>query len=150
MAEDRGVTELNAKQFATLAHEKQFRKYTGEPYIVHPERVVQLLGLVPHTDEMLAAAWLHDVVEDCGVSISYIRDLFGHRVASLVAQVTDVSKPSDGNRKVRKQIDLEHLAKADEEGQTIKLADIADNDLSILRYDPDFSVVWRKEKAALL
>jgi len=145
--------ELEARIFATEAHASigQKRKYTGEDYIVHPERVVQLLTLVKHTPEMLAAGWLHDVVEDVkSVSISMIRDKFGNRVASLVAQVTDVSKPSDGNRKTRKSIDLHHLSKADAEGKTIKLADIADNSLSIERYDPDFSKVWRYEKCALL
>lgn len=141
---------LEAKLFATEAHKTQPRKYTQENYIVHPERVVQLLTIVNHNDEILAAGWLHDVVEDCGVQISTIREKFGHRVASLVAQVTDVSKPSDGNRKARKLIDLHHLSKADPEGKTIKLADIADNTLSIERYDPDFAKVYRSEKLALL
>ena len=111
---------------------------------------MQLLTVVKHNSEMLAAGWLHDVVEDCGVLISTIRDRFGHRVASLVAQVTDVSTPADGNREKRKLKDLQHLAKADVEGKTIKLADIADNNLTIARFDPNFARVWRREKIALL
>jgi len=145
--------ELEARIFATEAHASigHKRKYTGEDYIVHPERVVQLLTVVKHNPEMLAAGWLHDVVEDVpGITISIIREKFGHRVASLVAQVTDVSKPSDGNREARKLIDLHHLAKADLEGKTIKLADIADNTLTIERYDPKFAVRYRHEKLALL
>ncbi|NDF14778.1 HD domain-containing protein, partial [bacterium] len=49
-----------ARQFATLAHEGQVRKYTGQPYIVHPEEVAGIVSTVPHTEAMLAAAFLHD------------------------------------------------------------------------------------------
>lgn len=71
--------------FATAAHAAvgQRRKYTGEPYIVHPLEVMALLrkhATRPVTDEMLAAAACHDVVEDTGVTIELIREVFGERV----------------------------------------------------------------------
>ena len=55
---------IKADTFADLSHSGQVRKYTGEPYIVHPREVATLVSTVAHTPEMLAAALLHDVVED--------------------------------------------------------------------------------------
>lgn len=94
---------------------------------------------------MLCAAWLHDVVEDCEVSIKTIKEKFGDKVASLVDDLTDVSKLSDGNRRIRKQIDLEHTASASPQAKTIKLADIIDNTDSITKHDPDFSRIYLRE-----
>lgn len=65
-----------------------------------------------HTQEMIAAAYLHDVVEDTPVSIHEIREEIGPEVSELVDWLTDVSKPEDGNRRVRKELDRQHLAKA--------------------------------------
>jgi (p)ppGpp synthase/HD superfamily hydrolase len=141
-----------ARVFATAAHAavKQLRKYTNEPYINHPQAVVQLVTSVPHTPEMLAAAWLHDVVEDTGVDQNLIFKEFGPVVADLVWWMTDPSKPEDGNRAKRKALDLQHLAEAPSPAQTIKLADLIDNTKSIVERDPDFAKVYLKEKAALL
>lgn len=60
-----------AMRVATAAHEGigQVRKYTGEPYINHPAAVAELVSSVPHTPEMLAAAWLHDTVEDTPITL---------------------------------------------------------------------------------
>lgn len=142
--------EQRAKEFAIKAHAGQVRKYTGEPYINHPAAVVEIVRSVPHTDTMIAAAWLHDVVEDCDVTIKQIFDLFGHDVAKVVEGLTDKSKPSDGNRKTRKQIDRDKLAKCCADVQTIKLADLIDNTHSIIKYDKDFAVVYLREKRELL
>lgn len=144
--------EERAKAFATDAHERmgQVRKYTNEPYITHPAKVVALVRRVPHTQEMLAAAWLHDVVEDCGVPIREILLTFGPEVAMLVEELTDVSKPTDGNRKVRKAMDREHSRKSCPAAKTIKLADLIDNTISITSYDPDFASVYLREKIELL
>lgn len=142
--------EQKAREFAIRAHKGQTRKYTGFPYIEHPEAVVEIVRSVPHTEEMLAAAWLHDVVEDCGVSIFEIREEFGDITANLVDWLTDVSKPEDGNRAKRKNLDLLHTMEAPPEAKTIKLADLIDNTKSIVKYDPDFAKVYLKEKRALL
>lgn len=136
--------------FATEAHQGQTRKYTGEPYIVHPLEVMEIVKTVPHTPEMLAAAVLHDVVEDTDVTLSDIWNEFGYKVRQLVADLTDISVPSDGNRKARKHLDLIHTAKAIPQSKTVKLADLISNSKSITEHDPKFAKVYMKEKAALL
>ncbi len=141
-----------AKQFAAAAHEAvgQLRQYTSEPYIVHPAAVAAIVETVPHTPEMVAAAWLHDVVEDTKVTLDDVRDEFGNEVAKLVWWLTDVSRKTDGNRATRKAIDRAHSAKAPPEAQTVKLADVIDNNSSIEAHDPNFAAVWREEKRLLL
>jgi len=141
-----------ARVFATAAHAavKQVRKYTFEPYIVHPTEVANIVASVPHTDVMLAAAWLHDTVEDTGVTILDIQIEFGNEVAALVSWLTDVSKPEDGNRAVRKAIDREHTAMAPGAAQTVKLADLIANSRSIMAHDPAFARVYLEEKRMLL
>ena len=146
-----GLVEL-ARVFATAAHAavKQTRKYTGEPYIVHPAAVVEIVRSVRHTPEMLAAAWLHDVVEDTGVTLDQIKAEFGRVVAELVFCLTDRSRPEDGNREARKTIDRLHIAAAPPDAQTIKLADLIDNTSTIEAHDPNFAKVYRHEKRMLL
>lgn len=141
-----------AHTFASLAHEAvgQKRKYTGEPYINHPVAVAELVKQVRHTEAMIAAALLHDVVEDTNVTLTDIFDHFGAEVSHLVGCLTDVSRPQDGNRAVRKALDRDHLAKASPEAKTIKLADTIDNGEFIIERDPKFAIVWLTEKEALL
>ncbi|MER9768899.1 HD domain-containing protein [Mesorhizobium sp. M0189] len=141
-----------ALAFATAAHASvdQRRKYSNESYIVHPIAVAEIVRTVPHTPEMIAAAFLHDTVEDCGIKIDDIDAEFGVQVAELVGWLTDVSVPADGNRAARKAIDLAHTAKAPPPAKTIKLADLIDNTLTIKERDPDFWRVYRHEKLRLL
>lgn len=137
----------DAMQFAKLAHQRvgQLRKYTLEPYIVHPAEVVSIVKSVAHTQEMLAAAWLHDTVEDTDVEFEDIVANFGQEVAELVKQLTDVSTLMDGNRAARKAIDCRHLGLASGAAQTIKVADIISNTASISQHDPKFAVVYIAE-----
>lgn len=139
-----------AFRFACCAHLGQKRKYTGCPYIEHPLAVAALVAAVEDDPEVVAAACLHDVVEDTPVSLEEIAQRFGARVAALVAEVTDVSRPQDGNRKVRKALDKEHLAAASPAAQSIKLADLIDNTSTIIYYDPVFAEVYMQEKRDLL
>ena len=136
--------------FATQAHAGQTRKYTGEPYVNHPVEVMQLVSTVTDDPEILAAAVLHDVVEDTPATIMNIRIGFNRRVAELVDDLTDVSKPEDGNRATRKELDRQHTAKASPDAKTIKLADLISNSRSIMKDDPNFAKVYMKEKTALL
>ena len=131
-------------------HSGQKRKYTGEPYHIHPFEVADILKKNGASEEVVAAGYLHDVVEDCDVAEADVRALFGDRIADLVMMVTDVSKPGDGNRKLRKALDKDHLANADADGQTVKLADLISNTSSIVKYDPSFAKVYLKEKRELL
>jgi (p)ppGpp synthase/HD superfamily hydrolase len=141
-----------ARAFATAAHAEvnQKRKYTGEDYIVHPMEVAAIVATVPHTEEMLAAAWLHDTVEDTNATIKDVRECFGDIVADMVADLTDVSTPGDGNRAVRKAKDLAHTAHASRGAKTVKLADLLSNTKSIVEHDASFAKVYLREKSAML
>ena len=149
--------ETAARAFATEAHASidQHRKWTGEPYIVHPAAVAEIVRSVPHDEAMLAAAWLHDVLEDVAplrpeFGNPEILARFGADVADLVAWLTGTSRPEDGNRAARKAIDRAHSAAAPARAQTIKVADLIDNSRTILVRDRDFARVYVPEKEALL
>jgi len=141
-----------ARVFATAAHAAvgQRRKYTGEPYVVHPIEVSELVASVGGTEAMVAAALLHDVLEDTGVTFDVLEEEFGTEVAELVLWLTDVSKPEDGNRSTRKALDRQHSAAAPAEAQTVKVADLISNSRSILEHDPGFAVVYMQEKRLLM
>jgi (p)ppGpp synthase/HD superfamily hydrolase len=143
--------EDRASAFAAYRHALagQRRKYTGEPYIVHPAAVagrVRAYG----SEALTAAAWMHDLLEDTPTERSEISMLFGPEVSDLVVAVTDVSKPSDGSRAARKKKDRDHLAQAGPLAQTLKLADLIDNTKSILARDRGFARIYLAEKAELL
>lgn len=143
----------DARIFMIAAHEavQQKRKYTGEPYWKHPQSVAMIVsGVKFRTEEMIAAAMLHDVIEDTGVKIETICEMFGETVANLVEGLTDQSKPEDGNRAKRKAIDREHIGKQSSQCKTIKLADLIHNTESILAYDKEFAKVYVPEKELLL
>lgn len=142
--------EKRARLWAIRWHGEQVRKYTGEPYWHHPEAVALLVKTVPHTPEMIAAAYMHDVLEDTECTATQMREAFGGAVTDLVMWLTDVSKPSDGNRAARKLIDREHTMAAPPAAKTVKLADLIDNSRSIIPRDPDFARVYLKEKRLLL
>jgi (p)ppGpp synthase/HD superfamily hydrolase len=142
-----------ARVFATAAHAAvgQVRKYTNEPYIVHPEEVARIVAAVPGaTDEMVAAAWLHDVVEDTGVEVTDIWREFGAVVASYVHWLTIPSKKEDGPRWHRKKMDREFIRNAPAEVKTIKLADLMSNCSSIVEHDAKFAKVYLEEKRLML
>jgi (p)ppGpp synthase/HD superfamily hydrolase len=135
----------DALAFAARAHDGVLRKYGDEPYIVHPQRVAATLAALNFDDEVIAAALLHDVVEDCGVAADELAQRFGDRVARLVLEVTDLSRPEDGNRRIRKAKDRDHLAAASADGQSIKFADLIDNVRDIVEHDRSFAKVFVRE-----
>jgi (p)ppGpp synthase/HD superfamily hydrolase len=142
-----------AQVYAMAAHAAvgQRRKYSGDPYIVHPAEVAKIVAGVPGaTPDMVAAAWLHDVVEDTGCTYTDIHMAFGADIAALVGWLTDVSQPQDGNRAHRKAMDRAHTAEAPAEAQTIKLADLISNSRSIVAHDPAFARTYLAEKRLLL
>ncbi len=141
-----------ARRYATEAHSRinHRRKYTSEPYDVHLKNVANTVASVTDDPEMIAAAWLHDVIEDTPASFLDIEREFGPGVAGLVAEVTDVSRPSDGNRATRKALDRAHLAGASVRSKTIKLADLLDNCQDICRQDHEFARTFLTEMASLL
>lgn len=144
-----------AISFAAMAHAGQKRKYTGEPYIVHPIEVMTLV----HThaasafDEMLAAAVLHDVVEDTVVGLDTIDRRFGFAVAVLVDQLTDeFTKEAhpEMNRAERKAAEAKRFAAVSPEAATVKLADLISNTRSIVEHDKGFARVYLKEKRRVI
>ena len=143
---------LEAKMFATAAHAAigQKRKYSGDDYIVHPQRVAAIVEKHGGSDEMIAAAWLHDTVEDTDVTPILITKMFGVDVADIVEGLTDISLPEDGNRAKRKSIDRMHSANASTEAQFVKCADIIDNSWDIAENDLHFAKVYKSEVFLLL
>ena len=139
-----------AAMYAAATHMNQYRKYTNEKYFTHLKEVADWLLWAECDEDIVAAGYLHDIVEDQHVSFEYLAHRFGPVVAQLVREVTDVSKPVDGNRAIRKALDRAHLAKASPEGKSIKLADMISNVPSIRAYDPSFAAVYLEEKKALL
>lgn len=141
-----------AKAFAAAAHGAcgQVRKYTGEPYIVHPISVANRVWEHTHDIELTAAAFMHDVVEDTSVPLSLIEQEFGTTVARYVDEVTNRSKKEHGNRAYRKKIDCEHLAKASPQAKTLKLCDIIDNVTDIKVQDPGYAIKYCGEKREVL
>ncbi|UCE76776.1 MAG: bifunctional (p)ppGpp synthetase/guanosine-3',5'-bis(diphosphate) 3'-pyrophosphohydrolase [Gammaproteobacteria bacterium] len=141
-----------ARAYATRAHKRieHRRKYSNQPYEVHLEAVAKLVASVSDDAETIAAAWLHDTVEDTPATLGDIEAQFGAAVAELVEELTDVSKPGDGNRALRKDIDRQHLAQASARAKTVKLADLIDNCSDITRHDPRFARIYLAEMGALL
>lgn len=144
--------EEEALDFATKAHGEQQRKYTKEPYIEHPKRVAKIVQSVPHSVEMICAAYLHDVVEDTPVKIEEIRKKFGKKVAGLVEELTDEYmkvKYPHLNRRTRKDKEVERQANMSKEAKTIKLADVIDNTPDIVKNDPGFGRKYLHEMEKL-
>lgn len=147
---------IKAYEFAKIAHGHQKRKYTGEPYINHPLAVANILyrcicwPTCERNSIMLQAAILHDVIEDTFITDNELYCEFDTDVVALVLQVTDKSKPDDGDRATRKEIDRQHLAKASADAQSIKLADLIHNTESIVKHDKKFAKIYLEEKRLLL
>lgn len=116
-----------AVALALEAHNGQFRKYNGLPYIVHPLQVAAFVGsfysIHPDSDVSIASI-LHDVLEDCKPEYGEkILPLFGGEVYRLVVELTNTSKETGLNRYQRKIIDRERLRTVSEDAQRIKLVD---------------------------
>jgi (p)ppGpp synthase/HD superfamily hydrolase len=121
-----------ALDHASVWHREQKRKYpdVDVPYVSHVAGVAALLARHGFDDEVVAAGALHDVLEDCGVSHDELARLFGDRVASLVAAVSERDKSLPWE--VRKQQYLEHFAGNPWDAQAIAIADKIDNFVSIV------------------
>lgn len=135
-----------AAEFARAKHERQERKYTGEPYIVHPERVAATVRERKYaTTDMIVASWLHDVKEDCGVGLEEIYRLFG---APVMYMVDGLSK----QKGMSKMQYYETLPGKGEEVCRIKLADRLDNvsGLHLPVVDKDFRAYYIKDTRRLL
>ena len=110
-----------ALEFAAARHDGQWREADRAPFILHPLEVAQLLRGRALRDEVIAAAVLHDVVEDAGVDLAELRDRFGPEVASLVGAVTEPS--ADGSYRERKSLLRTAVAGAGKDALMIYVAD---------------------------
>lgn len=122
--------EQQAEALARRAHHGQVRDGTGEPYIVHPGRVAaRLRRRFPEDAALVAAAWCHDVVEDCPqVTAAELESAIGADAAAVVREVTNPSKAHpDLPRAERKAMDRAHIAAISRRARCLKLADRADN-----------------------
>lgn len=150
----------DARTFAHKAHDAigQKRKYTGNPYWVHTDAVAGIVRRVTDNPDVLAAAHLHDVIEDVypikpQYNLGRIQTLFGLAVADLVEHLTDKYTKEyypNLNRKARKKAEAERLSQVPADAQTVKLADLIDNGLDIVKNDPGFAVTFLREKEDIL
>lgn len=141
---------LRTAAYAAKAHAGVVRKFGGEPYITHPLDVAGIVADAGGSEEMVMAALLHDVVEDTPITIEEIKETFGEKVASLVFDMTKVSKLSDGDRETRKAMDLAHTAKVSAEAATIKLADLISNSRSVVGMSKAFAKMYTLENFKVL
>ena len=153
-----------AFEFASEKHKEQKRKYTNEPYIVHPVNVAKIIEeafsstpeLYIYSDKLnmrfitKACALLHDTVEDTDTTFNEIEETFGIHIRNILYYVTNISKQSDGNRKIRKEIDMVHNLEGPLESIMIKLADIIDNCDGIMKRDSSFGKKYLIEKQQFL
>ena len=122
--------------FAVRAHAGTERRGKGFPYIVHPMEAVEIVATMTPDQELLAAAALHDTVEDTDVTIEQIRAEFGDRIASLVASDSDekVSGVSaEQSWVIRKQAAINRLSHASHDAKTVALGDKLSNMRAIAR-----------------
>ena len=146
-----------AYRVASEAHRGQYRKYNGgqQPYILHPYRVAGLVASHPmSTENMVAAAALHDTFEDSGYDEETLFEAgLYNPIPEYVRMLTNPSKQAkDKSRAERKAMDRDHLKSMPWEVKLIKLADRLDNILD-MNGCPDapkeFDILYRAETVLL-
>ena len=122
--------------FAVKAHAGTERRGKDFPYIVHPMEAVSIVATMTSDQELLAAAALHDTVEDTDVTLDDIRREFGSRVAKLVEEESDVfmeGVSASDSWHVRKQIAMDRLLRASRDAKMVALGDKLSNARIIYR-----------------
>lgn len=123
--------------FATRAHSGTFRKGTNIPYIVHPIEAAAIVATMTDDPDVIAAAVLHDVVEDTDATVDEIRFFFNDRIAGLVEAESENKRrdlPPQETWMLRKMETLEFLrTKANREAKMLALADKLSNIRAIHR-----------------
>jgi len=143
-------TELldRAIVFAVKAHAGTERRGKGYPYIVHPMEAVEIVATMTADQELLAAAILHDTVEDTEVTVEQLKAEFGERVASLVADESDVmpeGMTEEASWHQRKQAAIDRLSKASHDAKMVALGDKLSNMRAIARdYAEIGDEIWNR------
>ncbi len=147
--------------FADKAHGNQQRKYIQEKYIEHPLRVMRICKSYGYPLPGLAAAILHDVLEDTSTTPKQIKDFLltvmnednADHTLELVIELTDVYTKHQYpkfNRRKRKTLEADRMEIISAEAQSIKYADIIDNAREITQHDIDFAPVFLRECRMLI
>lgn len=122
--------------FAVKAHAGTERRGKGYPYIVHPLEAVEIVATMTADQELLAAAALHDTVEDTDVTVDQIRAEFGERIAALVADESDTFEAGvseEDSWHARKRAAIDRLARASHDAKIVALGDKLSNMRAIAR-----------------
>ena len=134
--------------FAVHAHAGTERRGKGYPYIVHPMEAVEIVATMTADQELLAAAALHDTVEDTEVTVEQLRAEFGERIASLVADESEVMPEcmtEEASWHQRKQAAIDRLAKASHDAKIVALGDKLSNMRAIARDYADIGdALWSR------
>ena len=133
--------------FAVKAHSHTERRGKGFPYIVHPLEAMTIVATITSDQELLAAAVLHDTVEDTDVTVEQLRQEFGPRVAELVVHESDIE--IEGNASdtwhARKQHAIDHLAQAPYDAKIVAMGDKLSNMRAIaLDYTMIGDKIWNR------
>lgn len=144
----------SAMEFAFKVHADHRRKYTEAPYTDHLAQVAGITATIVFEPEFdgdpriaIDVAWLHDCIEDVGVTLDELEKRFGIATADGVRWLSDLET---GNRATRKRLSRERLSRAPAWVQSIKVADLISNTSSIVQHDPHFARVYLQEKRELL
>ena len=132
--------------FAVRAHAGTERRGKGFPYIVHPMEAVEIVATMTRDQELLAAAALHDTMEDTDTTVDQIREEFGDRIASLVASESDTMPEGvseEDSWHTRKQAAIDRLARASHDAKIVALGDKLSNMRAIARdYAQQGDALW--------
>lgn len=149
------------RMFAAYAHGGQRRKFTDEPFMNHPLRVMEICMQYTGERSILAASLLHDVLEDTTVSEKELKIFLVEimdpeeavKTLELVVDLTDVFVKEDYpklNRRKRKAREAERLGNIHPDAQTVKYADSLDNSIDIAKNDKKFAPQFLGEVRFLL
>ena len=132
--------------FAVQAHAGTERRGKGFPYIVHPLEAVEIVATMTPDQELLAAAALHDTVEDTDITVEQLREAFGDRIASLVASESDDVHDGvceEDSWHARKRAAIERLSRASRDAKMVALGDKLSNMRAIARdYAVQGDALW--------
>lgn len=135
--------------FAVKAHDGMRRKKSQSPYILHPMEAAVIVGTMTDDQNLIAAAALHDVVEDTSVTIEEIEEKFGARVKELVTAETEDKRdhlPPEDTWRIRKEESLNELSKTEDIG--VLMVWIGDKLANMRAIYRDFKVegsnIWQK------
>lgn len=136
-----------AIEFAVKAHSNTERRGKGFPYIVHPLEAMEIVATMTPDQELLAAAALHDTIEDTSVTIDDLRREFGDRVATIVEAESDKfleGIPDEASWHQRKQAAIDRIAAAPFESKIVAMGDKLSNMRAIWRdYQEQGDELWK-------